>query len=814
MFWAGRAHGAASFELEIDGMEDKHHITADRVLYHSREKVYEAFGHVVVSSKGKRMSSDYLWIDDQTKEVKARGNVVFVDQETTIQAAELHYNLNTGFGSIFYGKVFNDQYTLKGQLIRKVSEDRFLTTEGEYTTCKDCAESWKLAARNVDMTVDGYAFMDSVFIKIKDIPTLYLPYLIVPVKTRRQSGLLFPRTGASEANGFVYVQPLYLALDDHQDMTLSYGKYTSRGSRYEFEYRFESYGGINGQLNYYRTDDRKYTFSKHRTAFKSSFNLPLFKHLEMKWRIYEIFDRDYLVDFGEMPGYGYPTMESNAVASAPFQDFFLSAQANRYRNLLFEQPTGDDRRTVQTVPTVHFGVRERKLVGPLLGSLYGRYDVFRRRMKSFDDINSNNLFDVGHDTIRETNRTLVQPALSAPFSLGRFLGVAPSVQYTELNYDFAVPTANNPVPSANTRYVQAKVEASAVLARVFDYNGKEINRIKHQFSPFVSFSNIPWIDKGKTGHPFNGDGGQLTKDYGLFDQYDIVPLTNDTNFLRYPQGKSIYYGFNSRLIRKFRGADEQLPQAYPYDLVKKKTKEYDKPLNRKQEIQIERNKLWDKFGPRYAEYQEVWTVNVSQAYDFKSAERLDDKKRAFSYLSAKSDLSLDQLSHTMEYRFFPRIINRNLNSAGAVISETKFSNKHYISTSFTWSFQSLTNLRKTRSFVRSISGGFTNASNPNASRTLSSGLNWSFNDLVSMQLGYRYDLLSKNQLNWSAKTTLTHHSECWGLQLMYDWKRATSESQKSNANFAFQLLFNPMGLGFSGANQTGEGGPGQVFGGI
>lgn len=230
--WLVPLYALASSGFEIGG-EERHHVTADRTLYHSKDKVYEAFGNVVVSAKGKRLSSDYLWYDDTSKDVRVKGNVIFVDKETSIQAAEIHFNLQTGLGSIFYGKVFNDAYTLRGQLIRKIEENRYLTTEGEYTTCKDCAESWKISSASVDLTVEGYAFMDNVFIKIKDVPTLYLPYLIVPIKTKRQSGLLFPRMGGNTNDGFVFVQPFYWAISDHQDATLSFGRYSSRGLRYE-----------------------------------------------------------------------------------------------------------------------------------------------------------------------------------------------------------------------------------------------------------------------------------------------------------------------------------------------------------------------------------------------------------------------------------------------------------------------------------------------------------------------------------------------------------------------------------------------------
>lgn len=819
-FLAVESFAASSFEVET--LQDKRHVTADRTLYHSNEKVYEAFGHVVVSSEGQRLSADYLWLDTRTNDLKARGNVIFVDKTTTMQAAELHYNLETGVGSIYYGKVYNDLYTLKGQLIRRVAEDRFLTTEGEYSTCKDCPESWKLSARNVDLTVDGYAFMDNVFVKIKDIPTLYLPYAVLPVKTRRQTGLLFPRISFSVGNhGSVFVQPLFIAIDDHQDATISVGRYSSRGARYEGEYRYKSYDGIAGTANVFFTKDRKFSHrAGERLAFRTEHKLPLARHFDAKLRILEVRDRDYVIDFEEdMPGRYLPSLESNGVVNAPFSDFFLSAEVRRYRNLLYDNPKGFDGGTVQATPTVHMGVKERSLVGPFLGSFYGRYDNFNRVNGPYDEVNGNDIYDpdfiqagpipVEPEFIREAHRFILAPEISAPFRVGRFLMLSPSLQYNQRSYAFRLPSVNQNLSNTSTTYVQARLDASTVFERIYNYDGETVSKLKHQLSPYITFYNIPWIQRDNR-HPFQR---QLERSDGLFDQFDTIPMTNSTNFLRFPQGKSIHYGFTSRLIRKMK-SQEEMPRAYPFDILPpKKPKIYPKPKNLKQELEIEREKLWAAHNPDYGKYQEMWTVSVSQAYDFKDRNRLNafgqvDRKFAFSYLLATSTFSIPHFSHSLEYRFYPRITK---SAEGGKPAQT-FSNKHYFSTGLTWELASLTNLRKTRSFQRTIELGFTNSSHPNAARSVSTSITWALNDFVSSKLNYSYDLLAKNQTSWGASTILTHSSECWGLLFRYDWSRSGTPKR---GELGAELLFNLMGTGFQGSDSFRQGGgPAGVFGGI
>src|SRR5690606_39052733 len=54
-----------------------------------------------------------------------------------------------------------------------------------------------------------------------DVPVLYLPYGLFPVRRERQSGFLFPRFGISNSRGFQYVQPFYWAIDTSSDATIS-----------------------------------------------------------------------------------------------------------------------------------------------------------------------------------------------------------------------------------------------------------------------------------------------------------------------------------------------------------------------------------------------------------------------------------------------------------------------------------------------------------------------------------------------------------------------------------------------------------------
>src|SRR5690606_29390450 len=114
------------------------------------------------------------------------------------------------------------------------------------------------------------------------------------------------------------------------------------------------------------------------------------------------------------------------------------------------------------------GVKERKLLGPIFGSFYGRYDMYRRHNGPIQDTNGDRFYDYGTDTLRETNRLILQPEISAPFRIGEILRIGPSLQYNEIQYDFSARTRVGEVPRTTTRYLQARLEASTVIERVYE----------------------------------------------------------------------------------------------------------------------------------------------------------------------------------------------------------------------------------------------------------------------------------------------------------------------------------------------------------
>ena len=87
-------------------------------------------------------------------------------------------------------------FIVNGEVIERTGVDTFQIERGNFTTCRCPPETerrpWEIEAKEADVEVGGYAVGKDLWFKVFDVPVLYVPWLIFPVKTERQSGLPDP----------------------------------------------------------------------------------------------------------------------------------------------------------------------------------------------------------------------------------------------------------------------------------------------------------------------------------------------------------------------------------------------------------------------------------------------------------------------------------------------------------------------------------------------------------------------------------------------------------------------------------------------
>ena len=523
------------------------HLSCTRQIRDLKNNTLECFGNVYIRRPNELLTADYALMDLKSDQMHAEGNVVYFTQETVVYGVKMDFNFATETGVIFDGRIESDKFQLLGEKIERQGIGHFVAIDGEYTTCRDCPASWKMAGSTIDMQVDGYAKMSQVFIKVNDAPALYLPYVIIPIKTKRQSGLMFPRFQLAGENGFTYVQPYFWAISRSTDATLAAGLYSRRGFKAEGQYRYVLTPRSHGQIDAFYLRDKKFIRDPYynRWAINSGHNIELPWRMEFKMNYLDASDRDYARKIGDIPGTGEPALVSEAGLSRTGRDVSVWVSAKRIHNLLTPGLTGFDANTVQLLPSVSVATTDHRVFEalPLNWSLSMNYSRFYRDGPTFDPIYpvnfvppSNNFFLPGSSPLRRGQRFNIVPELYFPARIAEVIELLPSVQYRTYGYMFdqnaAAPTSRG--------YLLAQTEVATTIESVYG------NSVKHKFRPALTYSNIPLVQQN-VAHPFIQ---QLSKAGNEFDESDIVPISNASQLYFVPLGNSLSYQFGNKFILK------------------------------------------------------------------------------------------------------------------------------------------------------------------------------------------------------------------------------------------------------------------------
>ena len=150
-------------------------------------------------------------------------------------------------------------FRLEGDELMRTNGNDFRAKHSLWTPCKcerDELPAWGIRASTSFAQMGGYATFRDALLEVKGVPILYLPWLMVPIKDRRQSGLLMPSFTDDAVSGSGYSQPLFIDLGANKDMTLKGDIFERRGLRAGAEVRWKKseYSGL--QLNMEAMRDR------------------------------------------------------------------------------------------------------------------------------------------------------------------------------------------------------------------------------------------------------------------------------------------------------------------------------------------------------------------------------------------------------------------------------------------------------------------------------------------------------------------------------------------------------------------------------
>lgn len=224
-------------------------IVADRITSQRPPLEISADGEVVLEGPGSdgrgplTVKADTLSYRQEGNILDARGHVSIREESSGLVRAEsLHLNLDSRIGRLDYTTISLADHELNftGRLAEKTGPDSYHFEQGVITSCPtntDKPPAWSIHCRDARITLDGMAVLKHASLRIGGIPLLYTPFFMVPAKTTRQSGFLFPEYSQSGRDGLGLIAPLFINVSPSTDLTIYAGHYSLRGSLLGLEIR-------------------------------------------------------------------------------------------------------------------------------------------------------------------------------------------------------------------------------------------------------------------------------------------------------------------------------------------------------------------------------------------------------------------------------------------------------------------------------------------------------------------------------------------------------------------------------------------------
>lgn len=214
-------------------------LTAERMAADHDAEIVDAEGEVLVRSGDDYMQADFARYFHFSEWIYLRGNVRVRWDKYYLEAEEAEFDLRNRVGWLKRGRIITEDphIYISSERIEKKGDLQYSFAEAEITACEDDPAAWSLKVSSATINQNDMATLWNPRLRVLDMPVLYFPYLAFSTKYTRESGLLYPEFGSSNRLGVTYLQPIYFAINDENDATLTEYYMSDRGVMQDLEFR-------------------------------------------------------------------------------------------------------------------------------------------------------------------------------------------------------------------------------------------------------------------------------------------------------------------------------------------------------------------------------------------------------------------------------------------------------------------------------------------------------------------------------------------------------------------------------------------------
>lgn len=485
---AARGQGLPGLDQKLlEARDEPVTLTADQLEYEHQREVYVARGNVVIVQGERTLTADWVAFNPETGAGVASGHVELLEGTDVLRADFVDFNANTLEGVIREGSLDSPEGRFRtwGSEIQKTGEDTYTFQNGVFTTCRcpdeDDTEPWRLRAREAEVEIGGYGTLRDATVEVLGVPVFWLPWMIYPIKTERESGFLFPELSIASRDGFGVGLPFFWAVNDQVNLTLTPEWTSERGFKGSGDLEYvageESYGEAVAAFGYDEKIDpnsRREPYDRERWLAGGRHDWSLPADLRFATDHNFVSDNEVPLDYDELSASRADRyLESTAYLS---RDFGASGRVGGLASIWFaddlQNPDDVDRDDVLLQRWTHAradalvgGIPGIPLLQPSIDTEYTWFGALDRAsgapgfldlgvdgVSTFDEIQrlppsavtpdphgddfsatnplgteGDGFFQEGEPLTDSGHRAIFHPKVAAPFRLGRFAEVLPEV---------------------------------------------------------------------------------------------------------------------------------------------------------------------------------------------------------------------------------------------------------------------------------------------------------------------------------------------------------------------------------------------------
>jgi len=461
------------------------------------------------------IKADWIVYDVDLKSINAKGNVHITTKDDLLTAKAGTLNLVDETGTFTDATILHKNNTLhlEGKKIEKTGLDTYRIIDGWAITCKlesGQTPPWSFASSETNVRQDGFAVLKNARFNIRNVPVFYSPYLLVPVKSTRQTGFVFPEFSSSTNNGYGVNLPFFLNISESADATFYPHYMSNRGLMPGVEFRYvasETDKGIftgdflhdrlsdPSETSYY--DSTGYTHDNSDRYWLRGKADQSFAEWQTRLDIDIVSDQDYLSEFDSgLTGFENTHNRYMGTFGRGFQNKTDTLRENTFKTLRSWNGTAlqvnlmainDADTTASDTDTPLWSLPSIDYAGIVpLGNTRFSFDWETSYVDYWrEDGVGGHVFDLN-------------PSISTPLSLSPYLESRAELGlhdtfYLAQTYGDAEWAYND---TQNRLYPEFEIEVATTLERNFTFGAKSGRTVTHQMRPYVKYGYIPLVDEG------------------------------------------------------------------------------------------------------------------------------------------------------------------------------------------------------------------------------------------------------------------------------------------------------------------------------